>query len=119
MTEIASFIEEDHAHKLAERFEQNARKPNPGAQPQAMMSYWGSLDQHFSPFILLMEDSGYKFETLSLIPQTWDSTPRSFIDGREEQIVNNAAQYCSVVRTGYGKVKMVIGGEVDAGRVDN
>ena len=30
------------------------------------------------------------------------------------EVVNNKAQYCSVVRTGFGKVKLVIGGEVDA-----
>ena len=31
-------------------------------------------------------------------------------------IVNNYAQYCSVVKTGIGGSKMIIGGEVDAGR---
>lgn len=31
-------------------------------------------------------------------------------------MVNNHAQYCSVVKTGIGKTKMVIGGEVDAGQ---
>lgn len=31
-------------------------------------------------------------------------------------VVNNHAQYCSVVKTGIGKVKMIIGGEVDAGK---
>lgn len=29
-------------------------------------------------------------------------------------VVNNYAQYCSVVKTGFGKAKLVIGGEVDA-----
>lgn len=29
-------------------------------------------------------------------------------------VVNNYAQYCSVVKTGIGKAKMIIGGEVDA-----
>ncbi|KAH0538741.1 hypothetical protein FGG08_004693 [Glutinoglossum americanum] len=57
---------------------------------------------------------GYKFETLSLIPEPWDATSRDYIEGREDQIVNNSAQYCSVVRTGIGKSKLVIGGEVDA-----
>ena len=28
--------------------------------------------------------------------------------------VNNHAQYCSVVKTGIGRVRMIIGGEVDA-----
>ena len=62
-----------------------------------------------------MKRQGYKFETLSLIPDTWAATPRDVIDNRENEIVNNHAQYCSVVRTGIGKAKMVIGGEVDAG----
>jgi len=58
---------------------------------------------------------GYKFETMCLMPNQWDATPRDFIEGRDEMIVNNYAQYCSVVKTGIGKAKMVIGGEVDAG----
>lgn len=57
---------------------------------------------------------GYKFETLSLIPNHWDSTPREFIEKRGELTVNNYAQYCSVVKTGIGKTKLIIGGEVDA-----
>lgn len=62
-----------------------------------MMSYWG-----------------YKFETLSLLPQPWDSTSRDFIEGRDDMVVDNHAQYCSVVKTGMGKTKLVLGGEVDA-----
>ncbi|KAL5351583.1 decapping endonuclease targeting mRNA [Pseudogymnoascus australis] len=62
-----------------------------------MMSYWG-----------------YKFETLCLLPDTWDATSREYIEGREDQIVNNAAQYCSVVQTGIGETSLIIGGEVDA-----
>ncbi|KAI4148682.1 MAG: hypothetical protein LQ340_004990 [Diploschistes diacapsis] len=44
----------------------------------------------------------------------WDATSRDYIESREDQIVDNHAQYCSVVRTGMGAVKMIIGGEVDA-----
>lgn len=58
---------------------------------------------------------GYKFETLCLLPNPWASTPRDFIENRENEIVNNHAQYCSVVRTGIGKNVIIIGGEVDAG----
>lgn len=58
--------------------------------------------------------AGYKFETLSLIPDQWDSTPREFIESREDMVVNNYAQYCSIVRTGIGKARLIIGGEVDA-----
>lgn len=57
---------------------------------------------------------GYKFETLSLIPDEWSRTSRDFIESREDMVVNNYAQYCSIVKTGIGKAKMVIGGEVDA-----
>lgn len=31
-------------------------------------------------------------------------------------VVNNHAQYCSVVKTGIGKARMIIGGEVDGGK---
>lgn len=58
---------------------------------------------------------GYKFETLSLIPHPWAETSRDYIENRENEIVNNYAQYCSVVKTGIGKSKMILGGEVDAG----
>ncbi len=61
-----------------------------------------------------MNVAGYKFEAISLIPDQWDRTSRDFIEGREEMVVNNFAQYCSVVKTGIGKVKIIIGGEVDA-----
>jgi RAT1-interacting protein len=48
------------------------------------------------------------------MPTTWDATSRDYIEGREDQIVNNKAQYCSVVRTGIGRTTLVLGGEVDA-----
>ena len=57
---------------------------------------------------------GYKFETLSLTPEQWASTSRDFIESREEMVVSNYAQYCSIVKTGIGKAKLIIGGEVDA-----
>lgn len=50
-----------------------------------------------------------------MLPDQWDLTSRDFIENRESMIVNNYAQYCSVVKTGIGKAKMIIGGEVDAG----
>ncbi|KAI9660289.1 MAG: decapping endonuclease targeting mRNA [Trizodia sp. TS-e1964] len=57
---------------------------------------------------------GYKFETLSLLPDTWAATPRDYIENRENKIVDNHAQYCSVVKTQIGSSKLIIGGEVDA-----
>jgi RAT1-interacting protein len=92
------FIEEDHATKVAERQNQQ-RQQNRGAYSQDLMSFWG-----------------YKFETLSLIPSTWDATSRDYIEGRESEIVSNYAQYCSVVQTGIGGTTLIIGGEVDAGK---
>ena len=60
-------------------------------------------------------EEGYKFETLSLMPGPWGATSRDFIESREQHVVSNFAQYCSVVKTGIGKCRLVIGGEVDAG----
>jgi RAT1-interacting protein len=59
--------------------------------------------------------TGYKFETLSLMPATWDETSRDYIESRDEQIVSNKGQYVSVVRTGIGGTSLILGGEVDAG----
>lgn len=58
---------------------------------------------------------GYKFEVLSVLRQPWDSTTRAEIENRQNEVVNNSAQYCSVVKTGIGHTRMVLGGEVDAG----
>jgi RAT1-interacting protein len=58
--------------------------------------------------------SGYKFETLSTIPAPWGETSRDYIENRENEVVNNKEQYCSVVRTGVGKSIVCLGGEVDA-----
>lgn len=58
---------------------------------------------------------GYKFEVLSVLPKPWDPSTRAEIEGRQDEIVNNSAQYCSVVKTGMGNVRMILGGEVDAG----
>lgn len=68
-----------------------------------------------SRLLLLTFLGGYKFETLSLIPDVWDPVPRSYIESRSDRVVDNHAQYCSIVRTGFNDIKMVLGGEVDAG----
>lgn len=60
---------------------------------------------------------GYKFETLSTLPAPWGETSRDYIEGRENEVVSNKAQYCSIVRTGVsGKPVLCLGGEVDARR---
>lgn len=64
-----------------------------------------------------MQFWGYKFETLATLPAPWGETSREYIEGREQEVVNNKAQYCSVVRTGLGKTVLCLGGEVDAGKL--
>lgn len=64
---------------------------------------------------MLIGSLGYKFETLATLPDTWGETPREYIENRDVEVVNNKAQYCSVVRTGIGQTVICIGGEVDAG----
>ncbi|KAK5077125.1 decapping endonuclease targeting mRNA [Lithohypha guttulata] len=91
------FIEENHDKKLDNRQEQYGQAPVRGAMSQDLMSYWG-----------------YKFEAISLLNQHWCYTDRKNIETRDDLQVSNYAQYCSIVRTGFGKSKVVIGGEVDA-----
>ncbi|XDG01953.1 hypothetical protein ABKA04_001568 [Annulohypoxylon sp. FPYF3050] len=93
------FIEENHAYKLAsvQEQQQNQRKPRRGQMSPDVMTYWG-----------------YKFETLCCLPRPWGEVARDFIENRDKEIVNNKAQYCSVVRTGIGKSTLCLGGEVDA-----
>jgi len=91
------FIEENHSSRLSQREQQQSQQNRPGGPPGEIMSFWG-----------------YKFETLSVLPQPWYPTTRKCIESRDNQVVSNLAQYCSIVRTGFGKVKMIIGGEVDA-----
>ncbi|KAK9468965.1 RAI1 like PD-XK nuclease-domain-containing protein [Lipomyces arxii] len=82
------FLEEHLQYKLAIQ-----RRPD---QRSELMSYWG-----------------YKFEHIATIPHTWNECSRSEIESRQQQQVSNYAQYCSVVKTGIGKIKLVIAGEVD------
>lgn len=59
------------------------------------------------------EYGGYKFETLVTLPKPWAQCSRSSIEKRHKRVVNNYEQYISVVRTGIGKVKTLLAGEVD------
>ncbi|EWZ45434.1 protein RAI1 [Fusarium oxysporum f. sp. raphani 54005] len=90
------FIEENNAYKIASRSNEGNNKRRRGP-PLEVMQFWG-----------------YKFETLSTLPAPWAETSRDFIENRENEAVNNKAQYCSVVRTGIGKSVLCLGGEVDA-----
>ncbi|CAH0024279.1 unnamed protein product [Clonostachys rhizophaga] len=90
------FIEESHKHKMESRANEKGPAKRRGP-PLEVMQFWG-----------------YKFETLATLPKTWAETSREYIEERENHVVNNKAQYCSVVRTGIGKTVMCLGGEVDA-----
>ena len=57
---------------------------------------------------------GYKFETLSTLPVWWAECTRLEIESREDDVVSNEAQWCSIVKTGFDSTRIVLGGEVDA-----
>ncbi|KAI1438741.1 RAI1 like PD-XK nuclease-domain-containing protein [Xylaria sp. CBS 124048] len=112
------FIEEDHESKQVSKQEQSNQQQNRrrGQFSPDVMTYWGTAkDRIYSSFALYLTRSvGYKFEALSCLPRPWGEVSREFIEGREQLVVNNKAQYCSVVRTGIGKTTLCLGGEVDA-----
>lgn len=58
--------------------------------------------------------SGYKFETLVTIPKPFSLVDRSTIENRPRQIVTNGNEYATVVGTGIGSNKIILGAEVDA-----
>ncbi|OBA22355.1 RAI1-domain-containing protein [Metschnikowia bicuspidata var. bicuspidata NRRL YB-4993] len=59
------------------------------------------------------EYGGYKFEAVATLPRPWAHTPRAAIEKRHKKVVSNYEQYISVVRTGVGRVKTLLAGEVD------
>lgn len=85
------FIEESHSFRMATRTRETAN------YQMQLGSFWG-----------------YKFETLSTLPDWWANCTRDQIESREDEVVSNVAQWCSIVRTGFDKTRIVIGGEVDA-----
>ncbi|KAK7728044.1 decapping endonuclease targeting mRNA [Botryosphaeria dothidea] len=91
MTNGTIFIEEDKQAKLKAR--KNDKK---GHQSNKNLQFYG-----------------FKFETLYTIPDIWDNVSREEIEGRDEKVVDNHPQYCSVVKTSIGETSMIIGGEVD------
>lgn len=70
-------------------------------------------DTKKSDYVKRCEFSGYKFETIATLPKPWADCSRSTIEKRNKKLVNNYEQYISVVRTGIGKVKLLLAGEVD------
>ncbi|GKZ33901.1 decapping endonuclease targeting mRNA [Aspergillus brasiliensis] len=107
------FIEENNSYKSEQKQIQKNQRMPPGMASQNLMAYWGKSSLSLIPGSVI-DQSGYKFETLSVLNQPWDPTPRREIESREELVVNNNAQYCSVVRTAIGHARLIIGGEVDA-----
>jgi RAT1-interacting protein len=57
--------------------------------------------------------AGYKFEELSTLQKWWDDSTRQEIETRNENIVDNIQQYCSIVKTQLGSSSVIMGGEVD------
>ena len=57
--------------------------------------------------------AGYKFEAISTLDKTWDESTRYEIEHRNESIVDNIQQYCSIVKTQLGSSTIIMGGEVD------
>ncbi|KAI5806651.1 RAI1 like PD-XK nuclease-domain-containing protein [Peziza echinospora] len=83
------FIEENHTHKMSIRGGESRQNQ--------LFSFWG-----------------YKFETLSTLPEWWADCTRDQVEQRDKDIVNNEEQFCVVVKTGFNKIRAVLGGEVDA-----
>lgn len=57
--------------------------------------------------------SGYKFETLATLSQPLPLVSRTTLEKRPKRLINNGDQYISLVRTGIGKCKILLGAEVD------
>ncbi|ODV85875.1 hypothetical protein CANARDRAFT_232887 [[Candida] arabinofermentans NRRL YB-2248] len=57
--------------------------------------------------------SGYKFETISTLIKPWAECTRKEIEKRGKLPVNNIEQYSTVVRTSFGKTKLIMGAEID------
>uniref|UniRef100_A0A060TD59 Decapping nuclease n=1 Tax=Blastobotrys adeninivorans TaxID=409370 RepID=A0A060TD59_BLAAD len=82
------FMEEDHDLLMSRK--------RPMGPRDKMMSYWG-----------------YKFEAVSTLRKPWSETTRDEIENRSKVPVNNIEQYLSIVRTGIGSVRLLLGAEVD------
>ena len=91
------FIEEDFDYKKWRR-ELQVQQDNPAARTRSeKMSY-----------------AGYKFETISTLPYAAGEVSEELVKNRLNLRVSNSEQYCSIVDTGVGDIRLVVGGEVDA-----
>ncbi|QLG74620.1 hypothetical protein HG535_0G05030 [Zygotorulaspora mrakii] len=57
--------------------------------------------------------SGYKFESLATLPQPLPYVTRELLEKRPKRIVNSGEEFISVVRTGVGSTKLILGAEID------
>ncbi|SCU95569.1 LADA_0G16292g1_1 [Lachancea dasiensis] len=57
--------------------------------------------------------SGYKFESLATVSKPLPHVSRSSLEKRPRKICSNGDQYITVVRSGVGSCKLVLGAEVD------
>lgn len=57
--------------------------------------------------------SGYKFEGIATLAQPLPYVERNIVEKRPKKILNNGDEYITVVRTGVGECKMILGAEVD------
>lgn len=72
-----------------------------------------ALNPEKQKYMEFCEFGGYKFETLATLPKPWAQCTRALIEKRHKKVVSNYEQYISVVRTGIGKIKTLLAGEVD------
>lgn len=59
------------------------------------------------------EYSGYKFESITTLSKPLSYVSRTTLEKRSKKIVSHGDEYISVVRTGVGNCKLVLGAEVD------
>lgn len=57
--------------------------------------------------------SGHKFESLATLNQPLLYVTREILEKRHKRIVNTGEEFISVVRTGVGNTKLILGAEVD------
>lgn len=114
-TNPCSFIEEDAIAKknIQDSQRRSFHKGPKGIGPE-MMEYWG-MSEHLSLHFTQADPKGYKFEALSLVDRPVPEVSRDEIESRDAIVVENTSQYCSIVETGLGAHKVIIGGEVDGG----
>ncbi|CCE64205.1 hypothetical protein TPHA_0G03650 [Tetrapisispora phaffii CBS 4417] len=61
-----------------------------------------------------LEYTGYKFEALCTLPEPLPYVSRTKLNKRPKKIVSHGDEFVSVVKTGVGNCKILLGAEVDA-----